>query len=369
VSTPRILFIARAYPPTLGGMENFAQRLHEGLAQRTEVRAIINRRGKKALPAFLPYALVAGTLIGRSRTVDAIHLADALLAPLGMVLRRTTGLPVTASVCGLDVTYVNPLYQAIVPRALRQLESTMPISHATEAAMIARAPGARSTVIPLGVNPLPKPSPPEIARFDALCDAAPGQRIILSVGRLVARKGAAWFVEHVLSALPDDVLFVAIGEGPERARIEAAAALAGVMPRVRLLGRVDDGLLAAAYARASVFVMPNIPVPGDMEGFGLVALEAAAAGALVIASDLEGITEAVQHGRNGLLVTAGDAAAWVVAIRDALEQPHTALTDQTRRFSRFTREQYGWGATATRYLDVIARVTADHGSARELRAA
>ena len=60
-----------------------------------------------------------------------------------------------------------------------------------------------------------------------------------------------------------------------------------------MIGEVSDDMLAAAYRSADVMVMPNIPVRGDMEGFGLVALEAAAAGLPVVASRIEGITDAI----------------------------------------------------------------------------
>ena len=158
-ATPlRLLFVARAYPPTLGGMETLAQQLLEHLDRRrdVEVTPLINRSGKKALPLFLPSAVVRGVRLAHRHQIEAIHLADALLAPVGVALKRFTGLPVTASVCGLDVTYSNPLYQASIPRALRGLDMIMPISRATENEARARAGfGVPSRVVPLGINPLP----------------------------------------------------------------------------------------------------------------------------------------------------------------------------------------------------------------------
>ncbi|MGB2694334.1 MAG: glycosyltransferase, partial [Dehalococcoidia bacterium] len=170
----RLLFVARAYPPTLGGMENFAHQLATNLSQQADVTLIINRHGKKALPAFLPYAFARATYIVRTKDVQAIHLADALLAPLGVALKRSTGLPVTASVCGLDVTYRNRLYQSVVPRALSRLDVTMPISPATKAALQARAGSSTpSKVIPLGVNPLDEPPAEQIERVRSLVGLLP----------------------------------------------------------------------------------------------------------------------------------------------------------------------------------------------------
>ena len=354
----RILFIARAYPPTLGGMETFAFQLSEALGRRAHVRRIINSRGKRALPLFLPYALAQAALIARRERIDVIHLADALLAPIGAALRVTASRPVTASVCGLDVTYDNALYQRVVPRALERLDLTMPISEATEAELLARAARARSTVIPLGVNPLPAAREADRRRFRRLCGE--GGRMVLTVGRLVQRKGVAWFAEHVLPSLPEDVTYAVIGDGSdaERERIVLAAGRAGVASRVRMLGRVDDGLLAAAYAEADAFVMPNIPIPGDIEGFGLVSLEASASGLLVLASDLEGIRQAVLHDRNGLLLPPRDPDAWVLQLRAVLAEG-SSLPARASAFAAYTQREFGWDATAARYVDEMARVVQD----------
>ena len=355
----RLLYIARAYPPTLGGMETFAHRLAESLSQQAHVVTLVNRRGKKALPLFLPYALASASYLARRHRVQAIHLADALLAPLGWALKRATGLPVTSSVCGLDVTYPNPIYQSLVPRSLARLDMTMPISRATEEQVRERAgPLTPTTVIPLGVNPLPTPDDGTIRDFRRLARVGAGDKVLLTVGRLVKRKGVAWFVEQVLPHLPNDVVYVVIGEGAETAAIEAAGWAAGVAARVRMLGRVSDKLLAAAYRCADLFVMPNVPVPGDMEGFGLVALEASASGLPVVASRLEGINEAIQHEHNGLLISPRSADDYVATLTCLLGLSHQQVRALGESFAEFTLRTYGWEKTARRYLDVIGQIAA-----------
>lgn len=357
---PRILFIARAYPPTVGGMENFAYQLGAHLRQHADVSLLINHGGKRALPAFLPYALASAIGTVRRGRIDVVHLADASLAPLGAALKLMTGVPVTASVCGLDITYPNPAYQALVPRALARLDMTMPISGATMAAMRQRTGSAhRSETIPLGVNPLPSPSARAARELERLLALPSGRPMLLTVGRLVERKGVAWFVRHVLSALPDDVAYVLIGEGPQREAIARAAREAAVSLRVHLLGRVSDELLAAAYARADVFVMPNVPVAGDLEGFGLVALEAAAVGLPVVASRLEGITEALQDGRNATLVPALDVAAYADALSGLISLPAADRRARGVVAATYTGERYGWERTAARYVEAMRLVLPD----------
>lgn len=355
----RLLFIARSYPPTLGGMENFAYWLSESLQQQADVTMLVNRRGKRALAAFLPYALCSALHLARKNRIQVIHLADALLAPLGVVLKKVTRLPVTSTVCGLDVTYRNRFYQSVVPRSLAYLNMTMPISKATEEEVCARAGKATPTVvIPPGVSPRPEPGPAAIRAFQSLAAIGTGHPLILSVGRLVKRKGVAWFAQNVFPRLPNDAIYVVIGEGKEMDVIRTAASAAGVADRVRLIGRVSDDVLSAAYGRANIFVMPNIPVPGDIEGFGLVALEAAASGLPVVASRLEGITDAVHHQRNGVLLTPVAADDYVATITDLLQLPQQQLRALGAAFANFTQEHYGWHRTARRYLNVMREIVA-----------
>jgi phosphatidylinositol alpha-1,6-mannosyltransferase len=364
-----LLFIARAYPPTLGGMENFACNLLTHLRERRdlEVTELINHHGKKALPAFLPLAAVRGIAVARRGRLDAIHLADALLAPVGATLKRMTGLPVTASVCGLDITYANRLYQAAVPRALRSLDMVMPISRATEDAMRARTGfGIRSRVVPLGINPLPRADEEAAREFRASINVGPDTQIVLTVGRLIERKGAAWFVRDVLPRLDASTIYVVVGEGPEREQIADAARAAGVAGRVRMVGRIDNGELSSAYAAADLFVMPNVPVAGDLEGFGLVALEAAAAGVPVVGSDLEGIQQAIRHERNGLLAPPLDAEAWTASIQSLLSLPRAERQALGARFGAAALADFGWDRTAARYAELITALVQPE---RELAAA
>lgn len=355
----RLLFIARAFPPTLGGMENFAHQLSESMRRQADVTMLVNRRGKKALAAFLPGALAFGSYLARKHRVQAIHLADALLAPFGYVLKKLTRLPVTCSVHGLDVAYPNRFYQSVVPRALAHLDLTMANSRATAAEVHARAGEATpTTVIPLGVNPLPEPDAAAIRDFRQRASISPDQRVLLTVGRLVERKGVAWFAERVLPGLPEGTTYVVIGEGKEAGAIRAAASMAGVAHRMRMLGRVSDGLLAAAYRSADILVMPNVPVAGDIEGFGLVALEAAASGLPVVASRLEGITEAVQHERNGFLVTPLSVDEYLSTLTNMLRLAPEDLRSLGISYSEFTMRTYGWEETARRYLDVIGEAAA-----------
>jgi phosphatidylinositol alpha-1,6-mannosyltransferase len=178
----------------------------------------------------------------------------------------------------------------------------------------------------------------------------PGALLLFSVGRHQERKGFHWFVEEVMPRLPADVVYLLAGSGPMTPAIRDAVHRHGLEDRVRILGRVDEELLATLFRGADVFVMPNVPVPGDMEGFGVVMLEAGLSGLPILAADLEGIRDVVHPGENGELLPTRDAGAWVDAIVRARSQ-EGSRAEIAARARHFTLAHFGWDSIASRMLD------------------
>jgi glycosyltransferase involved in cell wall biosynthesis len=120
-------------------------------------------------------------------------------------------------------------------------------------------------------------------------------------------------------------------------------------------GVVDSATVWAAYRACDVFVMPNIQVPGDVEGFGVVALEACLAERCVMAADLEGIRDAIQDGENGLLVPPGDAGAQSTMILRLLKD--NGMRDSLGRRARdVVVDKFDWSRIADEYITVFERV-------------
>jgi len=171
-------------------------------------------------------------------------------------------------------------------------------------------------------------------------------RQILFAGRLVKQKGLAWFVQNVLPLLPESVTINVAGTIWDK---EEAAILAN--PRVNFLGRLDQGILAQAYADALCVVVPNIEVAVQtFEGFGLVSTEAAGAGAIVLASDHGGLKEALLDGETGFHLPPGDAQAWVAKIIEILAWNDDERMDFKARSVDAVNARYRW--------DRVARETA-----------
>jgi glycosyltransferase involved in cell wall biosynthesis len=140
----------------------------------------------------------------------------------------------------------------------------------------------------------------------------PEARVLLSVGRLESNKGFSILV-RALSRIPDDFLWVLVGEGRERGSLESEIERAELRPRARLLGRVSDDELHALYERCELFVHPTL-----YEGSSMVTLEAMAHRKAVVATRVGGIPDKIREGENGLLVPPGDVEALTQAVVSAL---------------------------------------------------
>lgn len=358
-------------------MQRVATELHAALAHRpdVEVTPLVLHTSWTWTPAkTVPFLLFAGWRIRRlaqRQQIDAVLFSSMVTASLAVPLRRVlaqSGVAAAAIVHGLDVTTPFAPYQRFIPCVLGALDRVLPVSRATGAECLKRglAP-EKLRVVPNGVRLDRFPPPGDWATTRrALREALPppagaplpdSALLLCSVGRQVERKGFAWFTEHVMPRLPADVHYWLAGDGPEAARIRKAVARHGLGRRVRLLGRVSDDALTALYRGADLFVMPNVPVTGDMEGFGVVMLEAGLCGLPAIAARLEGIRDVVLEGENGHLVESGNAPAFAETIcryyhdREQLERA-------ARRAAETTAARFGWPAVAAQYTQALRELAA-----------
>lgn len=353
-------FVTRKYPPSVGGMETLAFRTAEALraaSRSTELIAL--GRSNLHLLWWLPVAALRlmGKCARNRRRV--VLFGDALTAALLGWIPRMFGVPVVSMIMGLDITYTNPLYRAIVLPPLRRVPLVLAISAATRDAALAS--GLRPDRVRVIVLGLPRPTPPAMSREDARkilidrFDLGHDDIILTTTGRLVRRKGVVWFVENVMPRLDGRFSYLVVGDGPERGELAKAARDAGGDHVVRLLGRVDDDVRELVLHGSDIYVQPNIGVPGDIEGFGLVVTEASQAGLLTVAADREGLIDAVRDGETGLRVPSGDAPAWVETLERIAGDPDRA--DVGRRFQTAAQQQYSVDTMAQDLLRAFEDVT------------
>jgi phosphatidylinositol alpha-1,6-mannosyltransferase len=148
------------------------------------------------------------------------------------------------------------------------------------------------------------------------------------------------------------IRLVIIGAGPERLAIQRAAAAAGVEHRIEWLGAVSDKDRSAWLRRAAICILPNVRVPNDIEGYGVVALEAAAAGCPVVAADLEGLRDAIVDGEAGRLIASADREAWTATIVELLGDP-TRAAALGARARAWVRTERTWDAVCDGYEAVF----------------
>jgi phosphatidylinositol alpha-1,6-mannosyltransferase len=345
-ATPWI--ITRKHPPAVGGMEELSYRVAEQLALRRPLTLVRWGRSQFWLLPFILYAGLRLAIGIARRRVSVVLLGDPVLAALAVVARRFD-VPVLVVVHGLDVIWRNALYQAYLRRCFwGRMDAYICISNFAAALVRARNIAESSIfVIPAGV----------VVPAAAAPAAIGGDPVLLLIGRLVPRKGAAWFLDAVLPGLVarmHSVKVLIAGEGPDRDRIERLARSARLADNVELVGPVSEARKWSLLARCDLVIMPNTPTAGDAEGFGIVALEAGASGKAVVAADLEGLRDAVVEGVNGWRLPPQDAAAWVEALSTRLSD-RAALLAMGERARSHVAANHAWTIIGDRYAAVLDR--------------
>jgi phosphatidyl-myo-inositol alpha-mannosyltransferase len=254
-------------------------------------------------------------LLARLRP-DVVHVHEPLVPMVGLTAGLSSPAPVVATFhAWSDDARLYRLARAVGRRVLDRAAVAVAVSPAAAAyhgAALGVAPD-RFRIVPNGV---------EVARFQGAPALArvvdPSRETLLFVGRLERRKGLEPLVRAFLRLRADRprLRLVVVGEGPEGERCRAMVPT-GLRDDVVFLGRVADADLPGCYRAADVYVSPAL----GGESFGIVLLEAMAAGRAVVASDLPGYRGVVRDGETGVLVPPGDPSALAAAIGAVLDDP------------------------------------------------
>lgn len=361
----RILHVTRNLPPLVGGMERLNWHIAEALSRHARVQVVGPAGAVACKPAgvdvqevplrplwrFLLASAWRAFRLARRQRPDWVLAGSGLTAPAAWLAARACGARAAVYVHGLDVAVRHPVYRALWHPVLRRMDVVVANSRPTAALVrdIGVDAGAVQVVPPGVALPATAQTPAALRAFrqrHGLGDAP----LLLSVGRLTRRKGLREFVREALPAIIQEVpdaLLVVVGDVARdsllpgmqtRHAIQADAEAAGIGAHLRFLGGVDDAELACAYEAAGVHVFPVIELPGDPEGFGMVAIEAAAHGLPTVAFAAGGIVDAVQDGVSGRLVANADYPALSSAVVTLLQQPTPQLRDSARRFA----ESFAW---------------------------
>ena len=365
MSKPRLLMVTRNFPPLWGGMERLNWHMAQELGKQFEVR-VVGPQGAAAhapsgvgvleaplqpLPTFLLAAARLARRAARAWQPHVVLAGSGLAAPIALWAARACGAQAVVYVHGLDLTVPHRVYRALWLPALRRMDRVIANSHAT--AQLAEQAGIRKARIAVLHPGVELQSPDSVARASFRAKFDLGDRhLLLSVGRLTSRKGLHEFVVDVLPLIiteRQDVVLLVVGDSPKQAlfhegvspqSILDAADAAKLSGHVRFLGKLPEADLQAAYQAADVHVFPVRHVPHDPEGFGMVAVEAAAQGLTTVAYATGGVVDAVGDGVSGYLIQPEDSTGFAGAVLSLLARP--LPKDDVRAFAaRFAWPKFG----------------------------
>ncbi len=326
----KIALVTLDYPPERGGVARYLGNLVEASRGSIEVFVpeyhIPSGPGKvQNVPFFASGPVPWRPLIWhlyqlKKRGYDLVLVSHAL--PVGTaawLARLMGGLPYVVLLHGLDVRLAMRSWHKtwILRRLLRVARLTLTNSRFVADEIKLLVPNLAPQVLTPAVESLAFPDRTE-ARHDLhISDEA---CIVLSVTRLVPRKGIDLLLQ-AMPHLPSRLRLVVIGDGEDAGRLGQISEERGLSDRVTFLSRITDEERNRWYAAADLFAMPTRDEGTDVEGFGIVYLEAALAGLPIVAGRSGGAPEAIEEGVTGRLVDTDRVEHLVAVIQDLYDHP------------------------------------------------
>ncbi|MDO3382830.1 glycosyltransferase family 4 protein [Gilvimarinus algae] len=348
-SDNRILIVTRNLPPLIGGMERLNLNMAKGLAKHNKVAVIGPSISRDSLPAnvqfsgapltpiwlFLLYAQLNAIFHTFKLRPTHIIAGSGLTAPIALVCAKLIGAKAITYTHGLDVAVAHPLYKRFWIPSLRRMNTVIANSKPTKALLVERGIlESKIVVIHPGVDiPEQQPSAMEVNSFKQLYGLQGGP-VLLSVGRLTTRKGLKEFVAKSLADIAREfptVKLLIVGETPQnslyakaqtKSEILEEAGKHGLTSNLVFTGNITDlRTLQIAYAASDVHVFPVREIQGDPEGFGMVAIEAAACGTPTAGFSTGGTVDSVAESVSGHLASQGNYQALSEIIKTILKNP------------------------------------------------
>ena len=368
-----ILFFATSnFKPDSGGIAELGHQLATALCKIGNNVTVIAGGEKDSDDNHQPYSIVRTSKSQpKSLAQDLakeLHLAAVFVLVIGSSWRtakwisRKFDIPLVLYIHGLEITKRNNSYPVFAAKQfvkgwiLKKSDLVLCNSFNTMLLSIKRGADPKKVrVLNPGISLRNETRKPVGYR-----DPAPDKIVFFTMGRLIRRKG----VDNTIRALPliieeyPNLLYVIAGDGlPEyRQELEKIAASLGVSEYVLFLGRIDEYEKERWYYRHDIFIMPSRRLAdGDVEGFGIVFLEAGAWGKPVIGGMSGGVPDAIEDGKSGFLVNPESIEDIAYSMRILLASPEKRVTMGIYGRKR-VEKHFSWEHQAERFVNLIQPV-------------
>ena len=377
----RILIINYEYPPLGGGGGVACQQIAVELAKTVQVDVLTG--GFKGLPShevdlgvnvyrvpvllrknrsvasflsmlsYFPSSLIHGWLLLKKENYDLVNTWFVIPSGLtGQFLSRWKGIPNVLTIIGGDIydptksysPHRNPVLHWVVQRLLEAANGKTAISLDTKKRALEHYKvKTEINVIPLGIK---EPSFSYASRADL--GFSEEDFLLVSVGRLVPRKGYSILLDAVSKLPHSNLKVIIIGDGPCEHDLKGQAIRLGIVDRVKFMGFISDKKKFQILAVSDCFVLPSLH-----EGFGLVFLEAMVCGLPVVTTNNGGQSEFLRDGKTGFLIPVDNTELLVERIMLLISDP--VMREQMGSFNRGYSKQFLIQETANQYLDLFEK--------------
>jgi len=331
--TKRVLVLVSDAFGGYGGIAKFNRDLINAICSYSEVKEVVciprhMPNSIEKLPAKLEfrqdslggkikYMMALRRVLQKAGSFDLVICGHINLLPAAHYVRRKTGAPIDLIIHGIDAW--NPTNSRIVNMLIKSIDGVISVSNLT-ADRFSRWSGLSRDIIRILPNSIdrkifcPGPKSKELVEKYGLGN----NKVIMTLGRMESRERYKGF-DEVLDIMPElireypGIIYLAVGDGSDKKRLEKKADILGVISNVIFTGMIPETSKVDHYRLADVYVMPS-----RGEGFGIVYLEAMGCGVPVIGSNIDGSREALRNGELGILVDPSNPKELVSAIKKSL---------------------------------------------------
>lgn len=372
-----ILIITRNLPPLIGGMERLNWHIADELSNEYDVTIISHTQAQKTapskvkcyavplnpLPLFLVLAFIQTFWICITQRPDILFAGSGLTAPIAVFWAKIFRKKSMVYIHGLDIGTDNKLYNTLwipfIQNATRVIANSSPTYDICTRKAVKQD---KLTIIHPGVSYPPKNPNVQLIQQLKQQYQLHDKKILISVGRLTNRKGLNEFIDFSFSEIVKHVpnaILVIIGDTPNQSLnknlqskelILSTAKKHHIENHIIFTGNIrDDDILSSFYDLADLHIFPVKHIPEDPEGFGMVAIEAAAHGTPTIAFATGGIVDAVKQNSTGFLIQNADYDAFSARTIELLQQKIIIPATDCQEYA----EQFAWSHLVEQFNPLI----------------